>query len=113
MLREMSELGHEHRRTAATRVTSGDGRASIADRTAAFANTDGPPSTPPAARALIDKVARNAWKVTDEDVTAAKSAGVTEDQLFELVVCAAMGQATRQIDSAMSALDEATKETAR
>lgn len=103
----MSELAHKYRAAAAARVTSGTGHASVADRTAAFANTD----VPPGVRALIDKVAKNAWKVTDEDVAAAKAAGATEDQLFELTVCAAMGQATRQIESAMSALDEATKET--
>ena len=32
-----------------------------------------------------------------------------EDQIFELVVCAAIGQATRQYDSALAALDAATR----
>lgn len=102
----MSDAATKFRNAAVERVQTGDGRASPTDRKAAFANSDATP-----ARALIDKVAKNAWKVTDEDVAAAKSAGVTEDQLFELTVCAAMGQATRQLDSAMAALDEATKET--
>ena len=103
----MSDAAQRFRREATARVISGDGRASVADRKAAFANTDVPAS----ARALIDKVTKTAWKVTDEDIAAAKAAGVSEDQLFELTVCASMGQATRQLDAAMAALDEATKET--
>lgn len=65
------------------------------------------PTAPDAARALVDKIARNAWKVTDEDVAAAKTAGVSEDEIFELAVAAALGQATRQLDAALAALDEA------
>ncbi|MFN0248218.1 MAG: hypothetical protein ACKV2T_15105 [Kofleriaceae bacterium] len=103
----MSDTGMKHRRTTVERVLGRDGQASAADRRAAFANVN----VPEGARSLIDKVAKNAWKVTDEDVAAAKAAGVTEDQLFELCVCASMGQASRQLDSALAALDEATKGT--
>lgn len=99
----MNAASEKFRLATIERSLGGDGRASSADRRAAFDN-DGVPDS---ARALIAKVAANAWKVTDEDVAAAKAAGVTEDQLFELVVCAAMGQSTRQLDSAMAALDEA------
>jgi alkylhydroperoxidase family enzyme len=60
---------------------------------------------------LIDKVSKNAWKVTDEDVAAVKQAGMSDDQIFELSVAAALGQATRQLDAALAALDEATKES--
>lgn len=101
----MTVAAEKYRALAVERVQSGDGRASETDRQAAFANVD----VPAGARALIDKVTNNAWKVTDEDVAAAKVAGLTEDQLFELCVCAAMGQSTRQLDTAMAALDEATK----
>jgi hypothetical protein len=57
--------------------------------------------------ALVEKVAANAWKVTDEDIAAAKQSGLSEDAIFELVVCAALGQATRQLDAALALLDEA------
>ncbi|MEO8704519.1 MAG: hypothetical protein ABI867_30980, partial [Kofleriaceae bacterium] len=60
-------------------------------------------------RALIDKVAQHAWKVTSEDVAAVKQAGVAEDAIFEQVVCAAIGKATRQLDGALAALAEAVK----
>jgi hypothetical protein len=64
----------------------------------------------PRARSLVDKVARHPWRVTDEDVTAAKAAHLSEDEIFELVVCAALGQASRQLTSALAALDAATAE---
>ena len=61
-------------------------------------------------RTLIDKVARRAHRVTDEDVTAVRFAGLNEDQVFEIVVCAAIGQATRQHDNALAALASASGE---
>ncbi|HEY5948626.1 MAG TPA: hypothetical protein VIV40_24205, partial [Kofleriaceae bacterium] len=64
---------------------------------------------PSGATALIEKVTKHAYRVTDEDITAVKAAGFTEDQIFELVVCAAVGQANRQIEGALAALEEATK----
>jgi alkylhydroperoxidase family enzyme len=85
------------------RAVEGEGKASREARRAAFANAG---VTPDAVRALLDKVARHAYKITDEDVAAAKAAGLTEDQIFELVVCAALGAAKRQYDNAMAALEE-------
>ena len=93
------------REQAIARAVDGDGRASKDQRRAAFANEG---VTPEAVRVLIDKVAKTAWKITDDDVAAAKAAGLTEDQVFELVVCAALGAAKRQHDAAMAALAEAT-----
>ena len=85
------------------RILEGPGKASLSERRAAFNNCglSGPPS------ALVDKVARHAYRVTDEDITAARVAGLSEDQVFEIVVCAAVGQATRQCDTASSALESA------
>ena len=96
-----------HREAAVKRILEGKGTASPEQRRAAFAN-DGVAEP---ARALIDKVVKHAYKVTDEDVTAAKQQ-LSEDQIFELVVCAAVGQATRQLEAALAALDEATREPA-
>jgi alkylhydroperoxidase family enzyme len=86
------------------RAVEGPAKASPEARRAAFAN-DG--VAPEAVRVLLDKVARHAYRVTDEDVAAAKAAGLSEDQIFELVVCAALGQAQRQLDAALAALAEA------
>lgn len=58
--------------------------------------------------AFVATVTKWAYKVTDEDVAALKTAGVAEDEIFELAVCAALGESGRQLDAAMAALDAAT-----
>jgi hypothetical protein len=83
-----------------TRVLDGDGRASRAERRAAFDNAT---LTEPLHR-LISKVAKHPTQITDGDVAAVKASGLSEDQIFELVVCAAVGQATRQYQNALAAL---------
>ena len=60
-------------------------------------------------RTLIDKVAKSTSTVTDDDIAAAKASDFSEDQIFELVVCATIGQATRQYDTALAALKAATE----
>ena len=85
------------------RVLEGDGHATRDQRKEAFSPAGGPP--------LLDKVRTQAARISDEDVAAAKASGLSEDQIFELVACAAIGQATRQYESALAALAEATKET--
>ena len=101
----MNESSSRLRKAVVERVLHGAGKATGDARRAAFDNRE----VPEAARGLIDKVSKNAWKVTDEDVAAVKQAGMSDDQIFELAVAAALGQATRQLDSALAALDEATK----
>jgi hypothetical protein len=92
------------RQATVDRVRSGAGQSTLADRDAAYRNSL--PVAHPAA-ALIDKVARNAYKVTDEDVAGVLAAGLAEDQVYELVIAAALGQADRQLASAEAALAEA------
>jgi alkylhydroperoxidase family enzyme len=58
---------------------------------------------------LIEKVAEHSGQVTDEDITAARASGLSEDQIFELVVCAAVGQATREYETALLALAAVSK----
>jgi hypothetical protein len=94
------------RKALIARILEGDGRASPAQRRAAFDNR----GLAEPLRTLADKVASHAYKVTDETIAAAKAAGFGEDQIFELVVCAAVGQATRQHDTALAALVEALAE---
>jgi hypothetical protein len=85
-------------------VLNAEGRASPQQRASAFGN-DG---LPPPLQALIDKVATEPAQVTDADFAAAKASGYTEDQLFELVICAAVGQSTRMYDAGLAALAQAT-----
>jgi hypothetical protein len=93
------------RKALVTRILEGDGTTSRAQRRAAFDHTGfaEPPDT------LIDKVAQQACRIVDEDIAAAKASGLSEDQIFEIVVCAAIGQAARQHDTALAAIEAATK----
>jgi hypothetical protein len=99
----MSDI-RQARKALARRILEGAGKVSPSERRAAFQNSG---LAKPLA-ALVNKVARHAYRVTDEDITAAKLSGLTEDQVFEIVVCAAIGQATRQYDTALAALETAT-----
>lgn len=86
------------------RVLNGAGTADAEQRARAFAN-DG---LSPPLDVLVDKVAMRPAQVTDGDFAAAKASGDSEDQLFELVICAAVGQSTRLYEAGLSALAEAT-----
>lgn len=91
-------------RALVDRVLTGDGRASAEQRARAFGN-DG---LAPPLDALIDKVANRPAQVTDADFAAAKASGFSDDQLFELVICAAVGQSSRLYEAGLAALAEAT-----
>jgi hypothetical protein len=91
-------------RALVDRILNGEGRASAQQRAHAFGNAD----LPPPLHALIGKVAASPALVTDADFAAAKASGFSEDQLFELVICAAVGQSTRLYEAGLMALDEAT-----
>jgi hypothetical protein len=93
------------RRALVARILEGDGRASQAQRRAAFDNAG---LAGPLAK-QVDKVAARAYTVTDADIAAGTASGLSEDQIFEIVVCAAIGQATRQYDTAFAAHEAATE----
>ena len=92
------------RKALASRILEGDGKASASERRAAFNN--GGLAEP--AGTLVDKVAKHAYRVTDEDFATARDSSLSEDQVFEIIVCAAIGEATRQYDTALAALEAAT-----
>lgn len=85
------------------RVLNGEGTASAQQRAHAF-NNDGLAAP---LDALVAKVAMEPTQITNADFAAAKAAGFSEDQLFELVVCAAVGESTRLYESGLAALAEA------
>ena len=93
------------RKALVARVLEGDGKASPAQRRAAFNNT----GLAEPLSILVDKVAKHAYRVTAEDIDGARASGLIEDQIFEIVVCAAIGQATRQYETALAALEAATR----
>jgi hypothetical protein len=57
-------------------------------------------------RALVEKIDRHAYKVTDEDLAALR-AKYSEDQLFEIIAAAAFGAADRRLGAGLRALEEA------
>ena len=100
----MSDTGRL-RKALIERILDGEGTASRGERRAAFENAgiEEPLGT------LADKVATQAIAVTDRDVAAARASGLTEDQIFEIVVCAAVGQSMRQCESAGAAIELALR----
>jgi alkylhydroperoxidase family enzyme len=103
----MSDAVARQRRLVIDRALNGPGRTSPGLRRAAFDNH----GVDERARALIDKTARRAWTVTSADVATVTAAGMSDDEVFELVVSAALGQATRQLQAALEALDEVAGST--
>ena len=84
-------------------VIDGPGTVPTARRRAAFDGGDETPALQP----LLETVANRPWRVTDELIAGARADGLSEDAVFELVVAATVGQATRQLASAHLALDAA------
>jgi alkylhydroperoxidase family enzyme len=55
-------------------------------------------------RPYVEKVAQNAYKVTDADVEALREAGYSDDAIFELTLAAALGAARMRLDAGLAAL---------
>jgi alkylhydroperoxidase family enzyme len=82
------------------RILNGPGLAAPELRAKAFEGE----GLPEPLTALVDKVAKGSFHVTDEDLAAALRAGFSEDQLFELVICAAVGESSRLYRAGLAAL---------
>ena len=82
------------------RILNGDGSASPGQRVRAFNNAD----LPEPLHAFLDKVATRPTQVTEADFAATRASGFSEDEIFELVICAAVGQSTRQYEAGLTAL---------
>jgi hypothetical protein len=93
------------RRALIERIVEGAGTASRSRRRAAFENSgvEAPLAT------LVTKVASHPHEITDEDILGALASGSSEDEIFEVVICGAVGAAVRQHDSALRALEAAVR----
>lgn len=89
------------------RILNGPGQAPADLRASAFDNA----GLPEPLRPLLVKATTKSFQVTDADFATAKAAGFSDDQLFELVVCAAVGAATRQYEAGLTALADAIART--
>ncbi len=99
----MSDITSLHS-SLVSRIVEGEGQASPEIRRAAYDNE----GLAEPVRTFVDKVAHGARMVTDADIGTLRKAGLSEDQIYEIVVCAAIGHATRQYQNALAALSAAT-----
>jgi hypothetical protein len=81
------------------RVLRGPGVTRPEQRAEAMSEKGGP--------AILEKVRRAAHKVTDEDVKALRDSGLSDDEIFELTIAAAIGVSKRRLEAAMRAIDAA------
>jgi hypothetical protein len=83
-------------------VLRGPGESDPQLRAAAAAGSGAPPEL----QQLIDKIHRHAYKVTDDDIARLQEK-YTDDQLFEIVVSAAVGASRLRLSAGLEALEEA------
>lgn len=83
-------------------VINGPGVSDAGIRRAAAEGTGVPADLQP----LVDKIHRHAYKVTDEDMARAQ-AKYGDDQMFEIVVSAALGASRKRLLAGLKALEEA------
>jgi len=92
----------ELRDAALRRVLEGKGESDAALRQAAADDA----GVPAELRALVEKIHRHAYKVTDEEI-AQLQAKYGDDAMFELIVSAALGASRNRLAAGLRALEEA------
>ena len=78
-------------------------RRAIQRRARSLDGDPGDDEVPEQLRAYVDKVAQNAYKVTDEDVEELKGSYATH-QIYEITVAAAVGAAVARREAALALL---------
>jgi hypothetical protein len=91
-----------HRDRVLERVLEGPGETDPALRKAA-AEGKGLPAD---LQALVDKIHRHAYKVTDDDIAQLQTK-YGDDRLFEIVVSSALGASRQRLMAGLRALEEA------
>jgi alkylhydroperoxidase family enzyme len=74
----------------------------LIDDLRAAAEPDRP--VPPAAEAYTDTVRRHAYRVTDAPFETMRDAGLSEDEVFELTVAAAVGAGLTRLEAGLGAM---------
>lgn len=69
---------------------------------------DGGDSVPENLRPYLRKLAKHAYKISDEDIAALRDAGYSEDMIFELTAAAALAAGLAQMDRGLAVLAAAT-----
>lgn len=83
------------------RILDGPGHLDVSVRQAAFGDDLGTLSSEVAG--YVSKVHRHAYEVTDRDVVSLRESGLSEDEIFELTISAAVGAGVRRLDMARAA----------
>ena len=108
MSERYTRLVHRLRETVLT--SSGATEPPLRENVEAYcANVGGRPRSTPGAVPLslqpyVEKVARHAYRVTDEDVAALRRAGYSEDAIFEITASAALGAGLGRLERGLAAL---------
>jgi len=68
------------------------------------ANVANTAAAPPELAAYLEQVRTRAYSVTDADVEKLKMAGLSEDQIFEQTVAAAISEGLRRLDAASAVI---------
>lgn len=84
----------------ASRVSRGAGTLDPALRIAALEGTGGAGPLQP----FVDKVRNQAWDVSEADVDGLRDRDLSEDQIFELTIAAAVGAGLERLEAAMRTL---------
>lgn len=86
-------------------VTAGGLRQAVEARVAGLGGRQPPESVVPGELAtFVDKVAQQAYRVTDDDVRALQQAGYSEVAIFEITASAALGAAVGRLERGLAAL---------
>ena len=62
-------------------------------------------AAPPVMSAYLEKVRAHAYRITDADVDELKDAGVSEDEIFEQTLGAAIAEGLRRLDAAEGVIE--------
>ena len=68
------------------------------------ANVANTKAAAPDLAAYLEKVRTRAYTVTDSDVESLKAAGLSEDEIFEQTVAAAISEGLRRLDAASAVI---------
>jgi hypothetical protein len=79
-------------------------RHAVSARAAEQCHGDATTELPAGLASYVDKVAIEAYKVTDKDVEALKQSGLSEDEIFEVTVATALGAGLERLAIGLHAL---------
>ena len=68
------------------------------------ANAEGLPPPRPELAAYLERVRERAYTITDADIEQLKAAGLSEDEIFEQTVAAAISEGLRRLDAASAVI---------